>query len=399
MFEGLRHSIFLPTQPVEQAPGAGWRVLQGIATLFFIGDAMDTLLTNDISTSDRFWGVVAPLAALLLCWSPILGAVVAVTLLLVLLVVPDLSGDIYSLALLPPILLWRLTERAALALVVFMLLYLPLIATKVPEGWMSPSLIMRVIIVTCALAIGWVLRMVMLQRRHGVQRIQQLEEQNARIRSDERGALARELHDVVAHQLSIISLQTMGHREATDSEELRGALDRVAEASGSALSELQLLLEVLRDDDPRDASAERLAEVLPPTRVAHDVASTLRDHGHHVDVRVSDDADRLEASQQVTISRVLQEAATNILRHAPSGAACQIAVDVFPRRIVVDVRSPVRDPGASTPLEALSLGYGLRGIRERVDLVGGSLKVGPHGDQWVLHMTLPHPAFPDREAI
>lgn len=99
------------------------------------------------------------------------------------------------------------------------------------------------------LALGLVARYVVHARARTAARIAFLEDQALRVHAQERDELARELHDVVAHQLSIASLQVMGHRDSEDVVELRDALDRIDDATRAALSELRLLVGVLRSHD------------------------------------------------------------------------------------------------------------------------------------------------------
>lgn len=389
-----RSSILLDDEPltVARATRRGWQVVQWFVMGFLVLEGVDTMIHQDAWTAfERGEYLALCIFYALLVWRPVMFAPAALALLAISFFHFPGGVVFLPLFLLPVLLFWRLTQRAAIVLGLIMVCYIPL-ARMASLITTYAGISALVLMVASACIIGWVIRMIMMQRRLGDQRIRELELENARIRSDERSALARELHDVVAHQLSVISLQIMGHRDSDDPEELRQALDRVDEASGSALTELQLLLEVLRDDDPTDTREERMAEVLPPTRVAAQVAETLVEAGHHVRVQVADNADALEASQQLTISRVLQEAGTNILRHAPAGSQCDLAVEVFPRKVVVDVRSPLSRAGAPKALDKLSLGYGLRGIRERADLVGGALQVGPDGPDWVVHLALPRGA-------
>ena len=370
----------------------GWTVLRLLVSAYFVVDLVDTVLNPDgsLSVSMIVMHALATAACVVLCWRPMLGGVLGLLTLALNTIHPWRGGELNLYFMLPIVLLPLLSPAACVVLGgVLVLQIVTFVARNSPPGDGGYDLASRFIMLAASTIVALALRVIMDQRREGQARIHELELENAKIRADERASLARELHDVVAHQLSIISLQIMGHRDSEDPEELRAALDRVDEASGAALGELQLLLEVLRDDDETDTSFDRLAEISAPTTVAGHLAETLADNGFHPRMQVGEQADRLELSEQLTVSRVLQEAGTNILRHAPAGAWCSFQVAVGEHEVELEVRSPLARQGESGQLGRLSLGYGLRGIAERVDLTGGTLSAGPSGGDWVIRMSLP----------
>jgi signal transduction histidine kinase len=101
-------------------------------------------------------------------------------------------------------------------------------------------------------------------------------------------------------------------------------------------------------------------------------------------------ADELDPTTQRTLSRIMQEAATNILRYAPAGSPCHYTLVTEKGVARLTVLSPMADRRSSD----LSLGWGLRGIRERVELTRGTFLAGPDGGRWRLAVTLPHPEQP-----
>ena len=217
--------------------------------------------------------------------------------------------------------------------------------------------------------------------------------EDARLRDDERCVLARELHDVVTHQLSTVSLQVMSHLDSDDAVDLAQVLRRVDGATSSALTELRLLVRVLREDPGRGSGPDELAELSrrrAPTEAAAAWSSRLVDAGFDPDVDVPAWADQLEMTVQTTLVRTLDVACDNILRHTPSGSGCMIALAVHPTQVVISVTSPLPVPRH----EPVALGGSLRRLRERVDLVGGGLRAGPapaagSGPQWVVAVTMP----------
>ena len=231
--------------------------------------------------------------------------------------------------------------------------------------------------VAIAISLGLVIRYFLDARDASTDRLAELAAERDRIYAEERAALARELHDVVAHQLSVISLQTMAHGDSDDPDELRELLRGNAAAAAAGRRELQLLVGVLGGEAA--PTAEDTGDA-----VDHLVA-TLRDQGFSPAVSLPDTP--LDPRIQRTVDRVLTEGVTNILRYAEPGTACDLSVHQDGEQLRVRVASAMaqgRRRGAH-----LSSGFGLRGIRERAGLLGGSVEAGQQARQWVLTAELP----------
>lgn len=185
----------------------------------------------------------------------------------------------------------------------------------------------------------------------------------------ERARIARELHDVVAHALSVIVLQARGGRRAMSggSGAAREALDTIEGTGTEALAEMRRLVGVLR--------TEREGAALSPQPGLRDLAALaeqVRGAGLPVDVSVEGDPIELPPGLDLAAYRILQEALTNCLKHAGSATA----------RVVVrygedGIDLEVTDSGQ--PSDTHSGGHGLIGMRERVALYGGSIDMGPGG--------------------
>ena len=184
----------------------------------------------------------------------------------------------------------------------------------------------------------------------------------------ERLRIARELHDVLAHSLSGITVQAgVGlHLMDREPEAARRALTEIREASRDALDEVREVLGVLR----ADGEAPREPAGAPGPRSVAELLVRARADGLTVDDEgVAEAATRVPEPLAGVVHRTLQEALTNVRRHAP-GASVQVRLAVDDR-IVLEV---VDDgPGADEVVE----GYGLRGMRERAESVGGTLVAGP----------------------
>jgi signal transduction histidine kinase len=209
------------------------------------------------------------------------------------------------------------------------------------------------------------------------------EEERRRI-SDERLRIAREVHDVVAHNISMINVQAgvALHLLEERPEQARIALAAIKDASKETLRELRAVLGVLRrvdeEDAPRGPTAglERLPELLDRTRAT----------GLAVDVEVDGTPRPLPTEVDLAAFRILQEALTNVSRHAgPATAHVRIAFD--PHAVVLQVDDTGR--GLTQERDGTS-GSGITGMRERASALGGDLRVEsrPHGGVRVL-ATLP----------
>lgn len=198
-------------------------------------------------------------------------------------------------------------------------------------------------------------------------------EQGRRQLVEERNRIARELHDTVAHSLSIISIQasTVRYRIEGVSEETIGELDQITETARAALLEMRGLLAVLRQED-----AERDLAPQPTLGRIGELVEHARRGGADVRFQAYGDLDDVAVSDTTAISayRIVQEALSNALRHAP-GAPIDVAIAVGAEVVVIDVQNPA-PPTAPGQSDAPG-GFGLLGMRERATFVGGRLHAGP----------------------
>lgn len=371
----------------------GWRALQWVVTGFFVLDAALTVKQAPLFGVDQVAvQLLVQFACVALSWRPRMGVWVAAFALCLCLVVPPSSADLWLLGIAPVVLFPLLRHWSGLVIVDAVLLcYSVAVALRFhPDGTVVAEVVYRVVVISVGTVAGLAARWFLTQHHRGRARIVQLEEENRRIRVDERTSLARELHDVVAHQLSITSLQIMGHAASDDLDELRAAMQRIDDATRAALGELRVMVGVLRDGTPiGTGDISHLGDQTVPTAAVRSFARSLAEAGFTSEFTMPDDVDLLDLSEQRTVTRVLQEATTNILRYAPDGGHCTYSVITSPRLIEISVTSPMPSAGMPQRLAGQSLGYGLRGVRERVDLTGGTLTAGRVGPNWVLAMHLP----------
>lgn len=216
-----------------------------------------------------------------------------------------------------------------------------------------------------------------LRERHEVQRrlvAQETISEAERARRtvlEERARIARELHDVVAHHMSVITVQanTAPYRLDGVTPAVREELTSIAATARESLGEMRRLLSVLRNDD-----ADGELEPQPgPARIGQLVGAMAR---AGVPVRYAPCDAEVPEAVGLSAYRIVQEALANVVRHAP-GAPTEVSVSAHGEWLtVLVVNAPPAEPAAG-PVENAGTGHGLVGMRERVRLVGGELETGP----------------------
>jgi signal transduction histidine kinase len=188
--------------------------------------------------------------------------------------------------------------------------------------------------------------------------------------ADERRRIARELHDVVAHHVSVMGVLATGARRVLrrDPDTAGEALETIEETSRTTLREMRRLLDVLRTD------AEPPAELAPQPGIAgiEALVEQVREAGLPVSLRVDGQPAGLDPGVALTIYRIVQEALTNALKHA-GPATAEVRLRFASHALSVEVADTGRGPRPN----GASLGHGLVGMRERVALYGGMLRTGP----------------------
>jgi signal transduction histidine kinase len=202
--------------------------------------------------------------------------------------------------------------------------------------------------------------------------------------SDERLRIAQEVHDVVAHAMVAINVQAgvaahVLHKRPGQAET---ALTEIKRVSGAALDDLRATLGLLRD--------ENAAAPVHPARVLSevpDLAGPLRATGVRVDIELDGPEERVPSAVGTAAYRIVQEALTNVLRHADASSAA-VRVAIGTRSVEIDVRNDSVGPPTDSPVNGA--GRGLRGMTERAEALGGQIEAGrlPDGG-WQVHAVLP----------
>jgi len=201
----------------------------------------------------------------------------------------------------------------------------------------------------------------------------------------ERERLARDLHDTVAHHVSAIAIRAQAGLATAQADPSAAAEAlRVIEAEASrALAEMRTMVRALRREEERRPDVAPL----PGVRDVEGLAGPDRHGGPVVDVQIHGDLDDLPPSVGSAIYRLAQESVTNARRHARHATRIAVSVAADDK----SVRLRVSDDGESSPVRALAAsGYGLVGMMERADLLGGTCEAGPNaGRGWTVTAVLP----------
>jgi signal transduction histidine kinase len=211
------------------------------------------------------------------------------------------------------------------------------------------------------------------------QRLERAREGDARTaRVEERARIARELHDVVAHHVSVMTVQAGAARRILDKDpgSAREAMSTIEGLGRTALSEMRRIVGVLRTErDPEHAGRE-----LSPQPGLHDIGGLIdrvRETGLMVQLWIEGEPRTLSPGVDLAVYRLVQEALTNTLKHAGPQARAWVRIHYAAQGVNVEIEDDGRGAAAGLPANGDNRGHGLVGMRERVALYGGELRIGP----------------------
>lgn len=229
-----------------------------------------------------------------------------------------------------------------------------------------------------------------------IDRAQQLARERAQqaelAAAGERARIAREMHDIVAHSLSVVVTLSEGAAVALDTQPAaaKHAMQRAAETGREALAEMRRLLGVLRDPEV-EVEGSAMHAPQPGISELPELVKGFREAGLQVDFTGEGDAIG-DTGHQLTVYRITQEALTNALRYAGVGARVDVHIAYLPDRSIITVTDsgpayPPTDPhgGAIT-----GSGLGIVGARQRAEVFGGTVDAGPYESGWRLTAEVPH---------
>jgi signal transduction histidine kinase len=238
-------------------------------------------------------------------------------------------------------------------------------------------------------AIAWLVGREVRRRRREVTLLQERaarlehdqEEQARAAVVEERGRIARELHDVVAHSVSVMVVQAQaGPHLLGEPDQARGVFRSIESSGREALVELRRLLGILRTGDEELAIGPQ-----PGLSSLGSLVEQVREAGLPVELRVEGDPVQLPPGVDLSAYRIVQEALTNTLKHA-GRAEAEVVVRYGPSALELEIS----DDGSGAPASVNGSGHGLIGMRERVALYGGALEAGTrNGGGYAVRARLP----------
>ncbi|MGA5304723.1 sensor histidine kinase [Nucisporomicrobium flavum] len=260
-----------------------------------------------------------------------------------------------------------------------------------PQQWQAPVVGLTVV-VGLPVLLGLVIRTtrelgLQAEAKAAAERGRQESETRA-ARAAERTAIARELHDVVAHHVASMVLRVGVARHVLPGLDPRVAevFDDVHGTGTAALADLRRLVAVLRDPSVRtDAALTAIGPKDLPAALAAAV-STAEQAGLTVDSDIDEEVGTIDAVRGMAVLRLTQEALTNVARHAGPAARARVRVAVAGGDVSWSVTD---DGGGEAPGLPSGGGHGLTGMRERVEVLGGRLTAGPSGNGWRVETVLP----------
>ena len=234
------------------------------------------------------------------------------------------------------------------------------------------------------------------QRESDRKRIEDLRRKQKEAVEAERKAIARDLHDIVAHDITVISMQAKAAGFSGDPAVAQAALKVIGVTSKEALQDLRVMLNVLRSDGPATRvdgslvdSAGNAASSLEILIGVEIFAERLIDLGHPTKTTVDPRLAALPQSAQAALYRVLQESTTNIVKHAEQNAACRIDAIVVADRVLLEVANALPRQAVKQGGEDGGPSSGIVGMSDRMTAFGGTLSAKRVRGDWVVRAELP----------
>lgn len=375
MISALQAVLDEPRAPTAAGPGRrdAWVVVAVV-----VGATLEAALRTDLPLPWLCWVVTVGLSPTLL-WRrthPLavvaiaFGVTTAVDIGLLVTESPPLEMVSAVWYILLPYALWRWgSGREAAAGLAIILVG---VAMGLVVGWTGVgNAVGGTAVLLSSVALG-----VAVRSQHGA-RERRLEQAKA----DERVEIARELHDTVAHHVSAIAVQAQAGRAlaATSPAAALEALEAIEQEASRTLDEMRTMVRVLRNRTPVDYAPQPGVEDLERLAAAASTRLPVR-------VTLSGDLDGLPAAVDAAVYRIAQEAVTNALRHATNAGAVDVHVDGDRSRVLLTVQ----DDGEPTTAPASGPGFGITGMVERAELLGGDCRAGPGTHRgWTVAATLP----------
>ena len=374
-------------------------VMSGIVALFFVTDVMTFLSgggSKPVGEAAQTAVVSATfMLALILLWTRTTYSVIVVSVAMLLSL---WAGSYFVSLLVVPFLgaMIALTETRKYTIWYFggSLLWAALIVVARPLdvgflGILVPLIALAYFSATFARKVG-------AQREADRIRIAELKRKQQEAVEAERKAIARDLHDIVAHDITVISMQAKAAEFSGDPAVAQAALKVIGATSKEALQDLRVMLNVLRSDGPATRvegslvdSAGNAASSLEILIGVEVFAERLIDLGHPTKTVADARLAALPQSAQAALYRVLQESTTNIVKHAEPGAACRIEAKMSGERVWLEVANILPALRANSGFGHDEHSSGITGMTDRMATFGGTLSAKQQRGAWVVRAELP----------
>ncbi|GAA4763776.1 hypothetical protein GCM10025784_08890 [Citricoccus nitrophenolicus] len=285
----------------------------------------------------------------------------------------------------------RLFSYMALAVAVVWVALIPVTSPDIGDIlWITLPLILAAWGI--GIFIGWMLD----RRAQDRRRIAEANQRAAAAAQEERRSLARDLHDIVAHNLTIISMQARAASYADTDDSAREAVNVIGDSAGEALVDLRRMLSLLQaeglvagDQESAQRDLGEGASALDLEYGAVKFGRMLEGLGIETTVETSGLDQDIPQSVETALYRVLQEAITNVAKHSAEGGQCHLEVRVLGDNLELAVDNTLPSPGTAHRAGWNSSASGLIGMRDRVDAFGGTMSSARDGRWWRVRASVP----------
>lgn len=354
--------------------------------LFFVADRHNAMQWLALAGTVAYWAVWMSLA-----FMPKLVAPLFIVLLAVMLPQAGVGGPLLLAFLAMAFAAYRVSTRALAVMVGSFFVWQ--IVWVLGVSHLGTSTLWGYFVVTPLLvAPGLAIKLLREKSVKTEQAQRAADERVARAALEQRTALARELHDVVTHGLTMIAVQANLGKLSKDEEEQYRALADIGGMARSSLDDLRRLLQTMRTDDALVPDGEGPEVQVLPSSATIDLAQSVADSqkrlnnlGFPTRVTTSGELDRIPNGLRSTVLRILQEGATNAVKHSGTGSECHISMDVQDEHIELVIGNKMTPGKPRLPVS----GTGLVGLRERVSRLDGTIDAGQSDGWWNVRTILP----------
>ncbi|MFR0638825.1 sensor histidine kinase [Arthrobacter sp. LS16] len=270
-------------------------------------------------------------------------------------------------------------------------------------GWMIQFIIragddaILIVLIAPFAALSFVLtRSIFVLRERNYRAVKDMQEADERSRQAieiERKNIARDLHDIVAHDITVVAMQSKAAKFANDGQMALDAIDVIAKLSTETLHDLRLMLNVLRTDgtmaDPAVSATDKpAATTVYAVQGVELFSQRLREANFVVSSHTEEKISDLPRSAQTALYRVMQEATTNVIKHALPGGECSISLTVHGNEARLKITNQTTD--SSSGKSSLPIGgSGLIGMEDRMKAFGGRFNTSERNGRWILTASIP----------